>query len=73
MRGLYQFYFHRILPRIGGLISGHKTAYAYLPRSVANFPIGHELAARFTRAGFVDVEWRTLTLGVAAIHRGTKR
>jgi demethylmenaquinone methyltransferase/2-methoxy-6-polyprenyl-1,4-benzoquinol methylase len=73
VRNVFQLYFHHVLPRIGGLISGHRTAYEYLPRSVANFPIGQDLAARFTRAGFVNVEWRTLTLGVVAIHRGTKR
>jgi demethylmenaquinone methyltransferase / 2-methoxy-6-polyprenyl-1,4-benzoquinol methylase len=73
VRGLYGLYFNHILPLIGGLISGHRTAYAYLPRSVANFPVGQDLAARFSRAGFVDVQWRSLTLGVVAIHRGTKR
>lgn len=72
VRALYHLYFHRVLPRIGGWISGHGTAYAYLPRSVANFPIEEELAARFRRAGFVDVTWHTLTFGIAAIHAGTK-
>ena len=66
-------YFHHILPQIGALVSGHRTAYAYLPRSVANFPIEEDLAARFRHAGFADVQWRTLTLGVAAIHLGAKR
>ena len=73
VRAGYHLYFHNILPRIGALISGHRTAYAYLPKSVANFPIEEELAARMRRAGFADVNWRTLTLGVAAIHSGTKR
>ena len=72
VRGLYHLYFHRILPQIGALVSGHRTAYAYLPRSVANFPIEEKLADRMRSAGFVDVNWRTLTLGVAAIHTGTK-
>jgi demethylmenaquinone methyltransferase/2-methoxy-6-polyprenyl-1,4-benzoquinol methylase len=66
-------YFHQVLPRIGALVSGHRTAYAYLPRSVANFPIEEDLAARFRSAGFADVTWRTLTFGVAAIHSGVKR
>jgi len=73
VRAGYHLYFHHILPRVGALISGHRTAYAYLPKSVANFPIEEELAARMRRAGFADVNWRTLTLGVAAIHSGTKR
>ena len=73
VRGGYHLYFHHILPRVGALVSGHRTAYAYLPRSVANFPIEEDLAARFRNAGFADVQWRTLTLGVAAIHSGVKR
>ena len=73
VRAGYHLYFHNILPRIGALVSGHRTAYAYLPRSVANFPIEEDLAARFRAAGFADVQWRTLTFGVAAIHSGTKR
>ena len=72
VRAGYHLYFHNILPRIGALISGHGTAYAYLPKSVANFPIEEELAARMRRAGFADVNWRTLSLGIAAIHTGTK-
>lgn len=72
VRGLYHMYFHHILPRIGALVSGHRTAYAYLPRSVANFPIEEELAVRLRSAGFADVTWETLTFGVAAIHTGTK-
>jgi demethylmenaquinone methyltransferase/2-methoxy-6-polyprenyl-1,4-benzoquinol methylase len=72
VRALYHLYFHHVLPRIGGLVSGHRTAYAYLPRSVANFPIEEELAARMRAAGFAQVQWQTLTLGVAAIHLGIK-
>lgn len=73
VRAGYHAYFHHILPQIGALVSGHRTAYAYLPRSVANFPIEEDLAARFRSAGFAEVQWRTLTLGVAAIHSGVKR
>jgi demethylmenaquinone methyltransferase/2-methoxy-6-polyprenyl-1,4-benzoquinol methylase len=72
VRAAYHLYFHHLLPLIGGAVSGHRTAYAYLPRSVANFPIEEQLAARMRDAGFGAVEWRTLTLGVAAIHIGTK-
>jgi demethylmenaquinone methyltransferase/2-methoxy-6-polyprenyl-1,4-benzoquinol methylase len=73
VRAGYHLYFHQILPRIGALVSGHRTAYEYLPRSVANFPIEEDLAVRFRSAGFTDVKWRTLTFGVAAIHSGVKR
>ena len=72
LRGVYQFYFHNVLPLIGGLISGHRTAYQYLPRSVANFPVEEELAARMEAAGFERVEWRSLSFGVAAIHVGER-
>lgn len=68
----YQLYFNEVLPAVGGLVSGHRTAYRYLPRSVANFPVEEELAARMTRAGFVNVTWRALTLGIAAIHAGER-
>ena len=63
----------QVLPLVGGLISGHHTAYRYLPKSVANFPAEPELARRMTAAGFADVRWDSLTLGIAAIHVGTKR
>jgi demethylmenaquinone methyltransferase / 2-methoxy-6-polyprenyl-1,4-benzoquinol methylase len=66
----YQLYFNRILPAIGGLISGHRTAYQYLPRSVANFPSEKELASKMTAAGFRDVSWKSLSFGIAAIHVG---
>jgi demethylmenaquinone methyltransferase/2-methoxy-6-polyprenyl-1,4-benzoquinol methylase len=72
VRAAYLFYFHRILPLIGRLISGHRTAYTYLPRSVANFPETDVLAAAMTRAGFREVEWESLTFGIAAVHVGTK-
>lgn len=64
----YQLYFRHVLPAIGGLISGHRTAYRYLPRSVSNFPVMEELARRMRAAGFGEVKWRSLTLGIAAIH-----
>jgi demethylmenaquinone methyltransferase / 2-methoxy-6-polyprenyl-1,4-benzoquinol methylase len=70
VRAGYQFYFHSILPLIGRLISGHPTAYTYLPRSVANFPVEEALAARMRAAGFRDVQWTSLSFGIAAIHVG---
>ncbi len=72
VRAAYLFYFHRILPLIGRAISGHKTAYTYLPRSVANFPETDVLARAMTAAGFTDVAFETLTFGIAAVHVGTK-
>ena len=72
VRAAYLFYFHRVLPLIGRLVSGHRTAYTYLPRSVAHFPETETLAAAMTAAGFRDVRWEPLTFGIAAIHVGTK-
>jgi demethylmenaquinone methyltransferase / 2-methoxy-6-polyprenyl-1,4-benzoquinol methylase len=70
VRRLYHAYFHHVLPVVGRIVSGHRTAYTYLPRSVANFPVEEELARRMTRAGFAAVRWRPLTFGIAAIHVG---
>ncbi len=70
VRAGYQFYFHSVLPAIGRLISGHKTAYTYLPKSVAHFPVEEELASRMTAAGFHDVTWTARSFGIAAIHVG---
>ena len=72
VRAAYLAYFHHVLPVIGRLISGHRTAYTYLPKSVANFPVEEELARRLTSAGFADVSWQSLTFGIAAIHVGVK-
>lgn len=72
VRAAYLFYFHHILPLIGRVISGHRTAYTYLPRSVANFPETTVLAAAMTAAGYRDVRFETLTFGIAAVHVGTK-
>jgi len=62
-----------LLPMIGGFVSGHRTAYRYLPASVAQFPAEEELARRMGVAGFADVRWTSLSFGIAAIHVGTKR
>jgi demethylmenaquinone methyltransferase / 2-methoxy-6-polyprenyl-1,4-benzoquinol methylase len=72
VNSVYQLYFNQVLPRIGGIVSGHGTAYHYLPKSVANFPATDALARRMTAAGFANVSWRSLTMGIAAIHVGEK-
>ena len=69
----YHLYFHRILPWIGGVVSGNRTAYRYLPESVAHFPGPAELASRMGRAGFENVRFSLLTFGIAALHVGTRR
>lgn len=70
VRAGYHAYFHNVLPLIGRLVSGHRSAYTYLPMSVSHFPTGDDLADRMRRAGFETVTWQPLTLGIAAIHVG---
>ena len=69
---LFQFYFNRLLPLIGGLVSGSRRAYQYLPNSVARFLTQEELAALMREIGFTNVSYQNLTGGIAALHLGTK-
>jgi demethylmenaquinone methyltransferase/2-methoxy-6-polyprenyl-1,4-benzoquinol methylase len=68
----YRVYFTRVLPRVGGVISGDAAAYAYLPASVAGFPTPEAFGALMQEAGFVAVRWQLLTGGIACLHRGEK-
>lgn len=72
VRAVYGFYSNRMLPFIGGLISGNRGAYRYLPESIARFPSAVELGDRMRAAGFTDVRWEPLTFGTVAIHVGTR-
>lgn len=69
---LYRVYFTKVLPRLGGLVSGDRSAYTYLPASVARFPSPAAFASSMEEAGFVSVRWRLLTGGIACLHRGDK-
>ena len=71
-RALYHFYFRRLLPLIGRAVSGHPTAYAYLPASVSTFPAPEELLERLRATGFRDSGYSLLTGGIAALHWGTR-
>lgn len=73
VRTLYRLYFHHVLPALGRLVSGHPTAYRYLPASVDNFPNEEELAHRMAGAGFANVRVTRLSFGIAAIHAGERR
>jgi len=73
MRSLYFFYFRRVLPLIGRLISRHRDAYTYLPDSVLAFPGPDELSVRIATQGFRDVSYRLVLGGIAAIHVGTRK
>jgi demethylmenaquinone methyltransferase/2-methoxy-6-polyprenyl-1,4-benzoquinol methylase len=72
VRVAYHTYFHHIVPAIGSAVSGHPTAYRYLPQSVAHFPDAPTLAERLRGAGFTNVAWRSLTGGIAALHVGER-
>jgi demethylmenaquinone methyltransferase/2-methoxy-6-polyprenyl-1,4-benzoquinol methylase len=70
---LYRFYFRRILPLLGQLISrSEDSAYRYLPASVMEFPDGEALAERLRRQGLTEVHWHPFTFGIATLYVGTK-
>lgn len=68
---LYRWYFRKVLPRIGALISGDRAAYSYLPASVSRFFHPSELAALMTNVGYKSVQFETWTLGAVAFHTAT--
>jgi demethylmenaquinone methyltransferase/2-methoxy-6-polyprenyl-1,4-benzoquinol methylase len=68
---LYNFYSRRILPVIGGMLSGSRDAYTYLPESVRKFPSASTLADSMRAAGFAEVSYEYLTGGIVALHVGT--
>jgi demethylmenaquinone methyltransferase/2-methoxy-6-polyprenyl-1,4-benzoquinol methylase len=68
MGDLYRWYFCKVLPKIGGLISGDQAAYKYLPKSVARFFRPPELAAIMSAVGFRSVDYRVWTFGTVALH-----
>jgi demethylmenaquinone methyltransferase/2-methoxy-6-polyprenyl-1,4-benzoquinol methylase len=67
-RGLYLWYFRRVLPFIGRVVSRHGSAYSYLPASVLEFPEPERLKRMLEAAGFERVTWESLTGGIVAIH-----
>jgi demethylmenaquinone methyltransferase/2-methoxy-6-polyprenyl-1,4-benzoquinol methylase len=69
---LFRFYFTKLLPLVGGLISGSRQAYRYLPQSVSKFPNQEELLRTMQDVGFAEVRYENLTGGIAAIHFGKK-
>lgn len=71
-RFLYHFYSHRILPWIGGLISGNRSAYEYLPTSVDGFPSPEGLKGLMEAQGFSHVSYTPLTFGIVTLHQGRK-
>jgi demethylmenaquinone methyltransferase/2-methoxy-6-polyprenyl-1,4-benzoquinol methylase len=72
LRAAYQLYFRRVLPWIGGCVSGDFEAYRYLPHSVAAWPSPPELQSHMQQAGLVDCGHALLSGGIACLHWGRR-
>jgi len=72
LASLYGFYSRSILPTIGGMISGSRDAYTYLPESVRKFPGAVDLAGQMSAAGFANVRFERMTAGIVALHIGER-
>lgn len=72
-RRLFDFYFTRMLPRIGNALSGSGFAYTYLPDSVKGFPDQESLSILMRTVGFSNVKYYNLFGGVAALHLGDRK
>lgn len=72
VRWVYSQYAHRLLPRIGGMISKDKQAYTYLPDSVEEFPAPERFSDMLREAGFCRVKARSQSFGIAYIYDATK-
>ena len=69
---IYNTYFHRILPVIGGLLSGQRAAYRYLPASVQRFPRPPQMLVMIEEAGFTAATWKGYLFQAAGLYRATK-
>ena len=69
---IYNTYFHRILPVIGGLLSGQREAYRYLPASVKRFPRPPQMLSMLREAGFADPEWKGYLFHAAGLYKAKK-
>lgn len=72
VKQIYWFYFRLILPVVGRLFSGDRSAYRYLPESVKYFPDGDRFLEELELAGFTDTNQKHLTFGIASVYTGTK-
>lgn len=71
--GLYRFYSNRVLPKIGGLITGKPQAYEYLQKSSADFPCREQFLTLIDRAGgFASREYKSVSMGIAYIYKAIK-
>ncbi len=72
IRGIYRWYFHTILPRIGGAVSKDRSAYKYLPASVDEFPSPRQFLALLAQLGFRNCRSRSQSFGIAQIYTAEK-
>ena len=72
IKQLYNFYFHHVTPGIGKLFSKDRSAYAYLPESVAAFPDGDAFVKLMDKVGYRDTKCRPLAFGICSIYTGIK-
>jgi demethylmenaquinone methyltransferase/2-methoxy-6-polyprenyl-1,4-benzoquinol methylase len=72
LRPFFLFFFNKIVPFVGGLISGQRDAYTYLPQSVNEFLTPDELKSIMERAGLLEVKYKRLMMSTVAIHVGIK-
>lgn len=70
LRRPYQWYLHRILPKLAGWLTKEEDAYEYLGGSIEQFPMGEAMVDLIGQAGFAEVEAIPLTFGVASIYTG---
>ena len=72
VKQLYNFYFNKILPGIGKMVSKDTAAYTYLPESVYAFPDGEDFLQLLTKIGYKDAKATTLLFGIATIYKASK-
>jgi demethylmenaquinone methyltransferase/2-methoxy-6-polyprenyl-1,4-benzoquinol methylase len=72
VRPIYHLYLRRIVPQVGGAISGSHAAYSYLPVSVSKFPSAEDLTGLMMQCGFVEARFNLWTMGTVALHTGRR-
>lgn len=72
VKQFYNFYSNYVMPRVGQLLSKERSAYEYLPASVAAFPYGKKFTSLLTKTGYRDTKAQSLTFGIASIYTGIK-
>ena len=72
LQSLYDLYSFNVIPRLGQMVAGDRDSYQYLVESIRRFPDQEVFAAMIRAAGFAQVKYRNLSMGIAALHSGWK-